>query len=84
MDVALLTGSICFLSDVFMQQKIGLWFEILLAVCRVAGLLLGIWLDSFLWAIAAYAIGTAVAVAAQLVWLMTLSSKYDRSLEANV
>lgn len=82
--LSLLTGSICFLSDVFMQQKIGLWFEILLAVCRVAGLLLGMWLDSFLWAIAAYAIGTAVAVAAQLVWLMTLSSKYDRSLEANV
>ena len=82
--LSLLTGSICFLSDVFMQQKVGLWFEILLAVCRVAGLLLGVWMHSFLWAIAAYAIGTAVAVAAQLVWLMTLSAKYDDSLTPQV
>ena len=32
-----LTASTCFLSDIFMQQKLGLVFEILLAVCRFAG-----------------------------------------------
>jgi O-antigen/teichoic acid export membrane protein len=80
--LSLLTGSICFLSDVFMQQRIGFYFEVLLALCRVAGLLLGIWNDSFVWAIAAYAIGTTIAVAAQLIWLLTLASKYDKQLRA--
>ena len=78
--LSLLTGSICFLSDVFMQQQIGFWFEVLLAGCRVIGLLLGIWQDSFLWAVASYSIGTAIAVAAQLIWLIMLAKKHDNSL----
>lgn len=81
--LSLLTGSLCFLSDVFMQQKVGLWFEILLAVCRILGLLLGIWCQSFLVAVAAYAVGTAIAVAAQLIWLMALAAKYDKERVAN-
>ena len=81
--LSLLTGSLCFLSDVFMQQKVGLWFEILLAVCRILGLLLGIWCQSFLVAVAAYAVGTAIAVAAQLIWLMALAAKYDKEREMN-
>ena len=63
-----------------MQQQIGFWFEVLLAGCRVIGLLLGIWQDSFLWAVASYSIGTAIAVAAQLIWLIILAKKHDNSL----
>lgn len=77
---SLLTGSTCYLSDVFMQQKKGLFFEILLAVCRVAGLCVGIVAKDFMVAIAAYSVGTALAVLAQLVWLSKLVRNYDRSL----
>ena len=78
--VSLLTGSTCYLSDVFMKQKMGLFFEILLALCRVIGLLMGILTRNFTVAIAAYSIGTAVAVLAQLLWLTTLVRRYDNSL----
>ena len=77
---ALLTGSTCYLSDVFMKQKVGLLFEILLAVCRVAGLCVGIVAKDFTVAIAAYSIGTAIAVLAQLIWLGSLVRGYDHSL----
>ena len=77
---SLLTGSTCYLSDVFMQQKKGLLFEILLAVCRVVGLCLGIVLGNFTVAIAAYSIGTAIAVLTQLIWLASLVRRYDHSL----
>ena len=77
---SLLTGSTCYLSDVFMQQKKGLFFEILLAVCRVAGLCVGIVTKDFMVAIAAYSVGTAIAVLAQLVWLVSLVRRYDNSL----
>ena len=78
--ISLLTGSTCYLSDVFMKQKMGLFFEILLALCRVIGLLMGILTRNFTVAIAAYSIGTAVAVLAQLLWLTTLVRRYDNSL----
>lgn len=78
--VSLLTGSTCYLSDIFMKQKTGLFFEILLAVCRVVGLSVGIITKDFTTAIAAYSVGTAVAVLAQLIWLASLVRRYDRSL----
>lgn len=78
--VSLLTGSTCYLSDVFMKQKIGLFFEILLAVCRVVGLSIGIVTKDFTIAIAAYSVGTAIAVLAQLIWLGSLVLRYDRAL----
>ncbi|MBQ0034347.1 MAG: oligosaccharide flippase family protein [Bacteroidales bacterium] len=77
-----LTSSTCFLSDVFMKQKLGLYFEILLAVLRVLGVALGIWLGSFTWAIAGYCIGSFLAVMAQYLWLISLCRDYDKSLNA--
>ena len=80
--LSLLTGSTCYLSDVFMKQRIGLFFEILLAVCRVSGLCIGIAAKDFTTAIAAYSISTAIAVLAQLIWLASLVRKYDRGITA--
>ncbi len=80
--LSLLTGSTCYLSDVFMKQRIGLFFEILLAVCRVSGLCIGIAAKDFTTAIAAYSISTAIAVLAQLVWIASLVRKYDRDITA--
>ena len=80
--LSLLTGSTCYLSDVFMKQRIGLFFEILLAVCRVSGLCIGIAAKDFTTAIAAYSMSTAIAVLAQLIWLASLVRKYDRGITA--
>lgn len=80
--LSLLTGSTCYLSDVFMKQRIGLFFEILLAVCRISGLCIGIAAKDFTTAIAAYSISTAIAVLAQLVWIASLVRKYDRDITA--
>jgi O-antigen/teichoic acid export membrane protein len=77
---SLIVGSTCYLSDIFMQQKTGLLFEILLAVCRTLGLCIGVLCHDFLIAIIGYSIGTAIAVAAQFVWLSLLVRDYDRQL----
>ena len=78
--VSLLTASTYYLSDVFMKQRVGLLFDILLAICRIAGLCIGIFAQDFTIAIAAYSIGTAIAVLAQLIWLGSLVRRYDHSL----
>ena len=77
---ALIVGSTCYLSDVFMKQKIGLLFEILLAVFRLIGLCWGVVSGNFLFAIIGYSIGTALVVAIQFVWLSSMVRQYDRSL----
>ena len=77
---SLIVGSTCYLSDIFMQQKTGLLFEILLAVCRTLGLCIGVLCHDFPIAIIGYSIGTAIAVAAQFVWLSLLVRDYDRQL----
>ena len=79
---SLLTGSTGFLADIFFQQKIGLGFEILTAVLRTAGVVLGMVFHDFTLAIIGYSIGTALAVAAQYLWLMGLTRRYDASLSA--
>jgi O-antigen/teichoic acid export membrane protein len=78
--VSLIVGSTCYLSDIFMQQKIGLLFEILLAVCRTVGLCIGIFCHDFYIAIICYSIGTVLAVGSQFVWLTLLVRNYDRQL----
>ena len=79
--LSLIVGSTCYLSDVFMQQKTGLLFEVLLAVCRTVGLCLGIYFHDFMLSIIGYSLGTAIAVAAQLVWLSLMVRNYDKTLQ---
>lgn len=76
----LLAGSIGFLADIFFKQKIGLSFEILTSVLRTIGVVLGIVYDDFQLSIIGYSIGTAVAVAAQYIWLIGLARNYDATL----
>lgn len=78
--VSLLSCSINYLFDVFMKQRWGLFFEVLLAVMRVAGLAIGVLADHFLWAVIGYSIATAVALVVQIVWMMAQVRAYDRSL----
>lgn len=76
----LLTGSIGFLADIFFKQKIGLGFEILTSVLRTAGVVVGVMCHDFKLSIIGYSMGTAVAVAAQYIWLINLTRKYDATL----
>ena len=78
--VSLLSCSINYLFDVFMKQKWGLLFEVLLAVMRVAGLAIGIWANSFMLAIICYSLATALALVVQIVWMMVQVRAYDRAL----
>lgn len=79
---SLLTACTCFLADIFLRQKVGLYFELLLAVLRAVGVGVGCVLHDFEIAIIGYAIGSLVAILAQYVWLMCLVKKYDQSLSS--
>lgn len=79
--ISLLTASTGFLADIFFKQRTGLLFEVLMAVLRTVGVVAGLLADSFAVAVAGYSIGSAVAVLAQYVWLMTLVRRYDRTLQ---
>ena len=78
--VSLLSCSINYLFDVFMKQRWGLFFEVLLAVLRVAGLGIGVLCHSFLWAIICYSAATALALVGQIIWMLMQVYQYDKSL----
>ena len=76
----ILSSSTGYLPDIFFKQKMSLLFEILLAVSRVAGVGIGIAMNSFEIAIAGYAIGSALVNGAQYIWFLSLVGKYEKSL----
>ena len=74
----ILTSSIGFLYDIFFKQKKALLFEILMAVLRTIGVLCGILTRNFETAVAGYALGSAIAVLIQYLWLFSLVKHYDQ------
>ena len=77
---SLLTSSTGFVADIFYRQKLGLCFELLTALLRTLGVCAGIWLHDFSVSVAGYAIGSAIAVLSQYIWLMGLVKQYDRGI----
>ena len=77
---SILTASTGFLADIFFKQQIGFAFEILTAILRTAAVVIGIWQHDFTLAIICYAIGTALSVLAQYIWLASLIKNYDNQL----
>ena len=75
-----MVAPICYLADIFQQQKIGLFFEVLLLLARMVGMLLGIWQHRFLWAVAGYSLLSAVVIFLQLLWYLSLVRRYERTL----
>lgn len=69
-----------FLFDVFAKQKAELCFEVLLALLRLGGLVVGIAMQSFETAIIWYAVGSAVGNLLPFVWTMRKVSQYDSTL----
>lgn len=78
---SLLTSSTGFLADIFFKQKIGFGFEVLTVVLRVIGVVVGIAMNDFYISIIGYAVGSAVAVLAQFIWLMHLANAYDKTAQ---
>ena len=68
-----------FLFDVFAKQKAELGFEVLLAVLRLGGLMIGIGLHSFETAIICYAAGSAVGNILPFLWTMRLVRRYENA-----
>lgn len=74
-----LNGPICFVADVFMAQGVGLVFECAILLARLAGLLLGIWMHSFEYALMGYIAGSTVVLIAQQIWYYHLVNRYERA-----
>ena len=79
--MSVLVAPVCFLSDIFKKQKIGLYLEVLLIVLRLLGLGIGIWQHSFFYAIAGYSIAGAIVIGVQLLWYLSLVRNYERGLQ---
>lgn len=80
LTVSILVAPICYLSDIFQKQKIGLYFEILLILTRILGISYGIITNSFSHAIIGYCIGSTISILAQLLWYISLVNTYERSI----
>ena len=80
LTASLFVAPICFLSDIFQKQPQALGFELLLIACRIIGMLIGILTNSFSTAILGYSLGSTIAIAAQLIWYLTLARNYDKNL----
>ena len=71
-----------YLFDVFSKQKAGLIFEILLAILRLCGLLIGIAVHSFEMAIVGYAVGSAIGNIIPFLWTMRVVRRYETKRQA--
>ena len=79
--MSVLVAPVCFLSDIFKKQKIGLYLEVLLIVLRLLGLGIGIWQHNFFYAITGYSIAGAIVIGVQLLWYLSLVRNYERGLQ---
>lgn len=66
------------LTDLFMKQNWWLGFEIISFVLRISGLLLGMWQDSIMAAIAYYCLAGAISYLLQIPCFVYLISHYER------
>ncbi|MGN0187140.1 MAG: lipopolysaccharide biosynthesis protein [Paludibacteraceae bacterium] len=77
-----MVAPICYLSDIFQKQHIGLAFEICLIAVRFIGVMIGIGYNDFTIAVALYSCGGALLILAQLLWLLYLVYNYEKRLSA--
>ncbi len=77
-----LVAPISYLSDVFSQQKKGLFFEIFIVAMRLIGLGMGILRHDFQLAIIGFCTGSTVVIFLQLIWFLSLVRRYERSIKS--
>ena len=78
-----LNGPICFVADVFMAQGTGLIFECAILLARLAGLMTGVRMQNFDYALIGYIAGTTLVLIIQLIWYYRLISRYERTLHSS-
>ena len=77
--MSILVAPICYLSDVFFQQKKGFLFEITLIIARLLGIGLGIFYHDFSLSIVGFCIGSTVVIFFQLIWYLSLILNYEKN-----
>lgn len=76
--ITCLSSPICFVADVFMQQKTGFVFEILIVLMRLIGLMIGVLTHSFINAIIGYCLMSTAILFVQWLWFIWLVLRYER------
>lgn len=76
--ITCLSSPICFVSDVFMQQKVGFVFEMLIVLMRLLGIMIGILTNSFMNAVMGYCLMSAVILFIQWLWFIWLVLRYEK------
>lgn len=81
--VIVLTSSTSFFSDLFQQQKTGLYFEIASALTRLGSIGIGIYFHNYMVAVACYAIGNFAVTTAMYLWQISLVRKHEKDEHTN-
>ena len=68
------------ISDIFLKQKDAFYFELVIVILRVVGVLIGVYFHNFMIVVIGYSIGSFLGVSIQQLWLLSLVRRYDRSL----
>ncbi|MBR4565075.1 MAG: oligosaccharide flippase family protein [Paludibacteraceae bacterium] len=79
MTCVCLVAPLAFISEVFGKQKLFLVLEIVYLVLRVAAMGIGIWVNSFEWAIILMSVAGTVVLLAQLVCYIVILKRYELS-----
>lgn len=78
---ALFAASLSSVPSIFGKQRIALIIEIIYIVARLISLIIGIYIQNFVWAIILFSFVSAVVLMAQLTWYLLLVKKYEQSLK---
>lgn len=79
--ISLFTASLSSIPSIFGKQQIALIIEIIYIVARLIALIIGIYIQNFVWAIILFSFVSAVVLMAQLTWYLLLVKKYEQSLK---
>lgn len=79
MTCVCLVAPLAFISEVFGKQKLFLILEIVYLVLRVIAMGMGIWMNSFEWAIILMSVAGTVVLLAQLVCYIVILKRYELS-----
>lgn len=78
---ALFAASLSSVPSIFGKQRTSLIIEFILIILRIIALCIGIYLNSFVWAIILFSFVSTIVVVIQLTWFLRLVRNYEQSLK---
>ena len=78
---ALFAASLSSVPSIFGKQRTSLIIEFILIILRIIALCIGIYLNSFVWAIIMFSFVSTIVVVVQLTWFLLLVRNYEHSLK---